>query len=114
PPLPVSIVAQKAAALSAINAAAAGAVQIVSSAYPQFEIDTWDAQESEARAWLADNEASTPTLAPIAAARGITLADLASRVVAKAEMFRPLVAHWIGVRQALEDQLDATTDAATI
>lgn len=92
---------------SAINAAAQGAVSTITDQYPQFEINTFDAQEREARAWLLDNNTITPTLSIIALGRGIALTDLVGRVIVKADLFRPLVAAIIAQRQALEDQLDA-------
>jgi len=114
PPAAPSLDDLKRAKLEEINADAVDAIQAIAAGYPQFEIDTWQDQEAEARAWLADNSAPTPTLAPIAAARGITLADLCARVIAKAEAYRPAVAAVIGRRQALEDAITAATTAAAV
>ena len=104
PPPPAALKASK---LRAVNKAAEAAVSTITDSYPQFEIDTFDAQEHEARAWLLNNATVTPTLSIIAAGRGITIADLTARVIAKADLFRPFVASIIAKRQALEDQLSA-------
>lgn len=93
--------------LAAINLTAEKAVAAITDKYPPFEINTFDAQEREARAWLLDNNMATPTLSIIALGRGIAMADLVSRVIEKADLFRPFVASVIARRQALEDQLDA-------
>lgn len=111
---PPSLDAAKAAALRQINAAATDAIATIAATYPQFEIDTWQDQEAEARAWLADNAAPTPTLSPIAAARGITMADLCARVIAKADAYRPAVAAVIGQRQALEDAIAAAASVSAV
>lgn len=75
--------------------------------YPEFERLTWDAQEREARAFLADDLTDTPTLSPIAQARGLSVVELAERVVNKADTFRAAAAQLAGTRQALEDQIMA-------
>jgi hypothetical protein len=100
---------------TAINAYAQRAASAITDKYPPFEITTFEAQEREARAWLADQSADTPNLSLIAMRRGIELTDLANRVIQKADLFRPFTADLMGRRQALEDQLDAidleSTDA---
>ena len=73
--------------------------------YPQHEIDTWDKQEREATAYTADSAAHVPLLAAMAAARGWTVADLAARVLIKAEEFSQVGGAILGAQQALEDQL---------
>ena len=104
PPTAAQLALQK---IAAINRTAEQSVSTITDQYPQFEIDTFDAQEREARAWLLNNATATPTLSIIAQGRGITLADLVGRVITKADQFRPFVASIIAQRQALEDQLNA-------
>lgn len=104
----------KEAKLAEINAAAESAIQSIRSKYPQFEIDSWQSQEAEAREWVADNSASTPILSAIAEARGISLSDLVSRVIAKADAYRPAVAGVIGIRQDLEDKIERYTTVHTV
>ena len=106
PPVP-TLEQTKAAKLSEINAAADRAIATLTATYPDREISTFDKQESEARAYAADPTASTPLLSALAQARGIPLADLVERVLAKA--FAVASGSIIGQRQALEDRLDACT-----
>lgn len=70
------------------------------------EIASWDKQEAEARAYSADTNAVTPLIDALAAARGITKADLAARIITKADLFATVSGQLIGTRQGLEDQLD--------
>lgn len=86
------------------------ATQSLEDAYPEVEKRTFIKQELEARAYLADSSASTPTLAPIASARGLTVEALAGRVISHADEFTTSSAGLIGLRQAKEDTVDAETD----
>ena len=97
----------KAAKLSEINTECQRVLESLTPTYPERELTTFDKQESEARAYLADATASTPLLSALAAARGIELADLVQRVIAKADAFAVASGSIIGQRQALEDRLDA-------
>ena len=97
----------KAAKLAEINAACQSTLESLTPTYPERELTTFDKQESEARAYAADATASTPFLSALAAARGIELADLVQRVIAKADAFTSASGYIIGQRQALEDRLDA-------
>lgn len=96
----------KSAKLSEINAAADRAIATLTATYPDREISTFDKQESEARAYMADPEAPTPLLSALAKARGISMDELVKRVIAKADAFAAASGYIIGQRQALEDQLD--------
>jgi hypothetical protein len=68
---------------------------------PDFERATWENQEREARAWLADNAADTPTLSIMSLRRGDTVADLVPKVIIAADGFRQLGADNLGKLQAL-------------
>lgn len=107
-PTPDELLAQaKADKLAEINAVCQSTLEALTPTYPERELTTFDKQESEARAYLADPTASTPLLSALAAARGIELADLVGRVIAKADAFTIASGFIIGQRQALEDRLDA-------
>ncbi len=82
--------------------------------YPNFEKLTFDRQELEARAILADNTVSTPTLSAIAESRGLTVKEVAKRVIAKTDAFAALAASIAGQRQAYHDQLAAAQDLAAV
>lgn len=99
----------KFAKLSEINAVADRAIATLTATYPDREISTFDKQENEARAYASDAMSSTPFLSALAQARGISLADLVKRVLAKADAFAVASGSIIGQRQALEDRLDACT-----
>jgi hypothetical protein len=111
---PVDLDAMRSAKLAEINRQSAIEAGALISAYPEFERLTWPDQEREARAWQADNAAETPTLDAIATARGLTLADLAGRVITKADTFRLAAGQLAGKRQALEDQIGAAVTQAEI
>lgn len=97
----------KSTKLAEINAACQSTLEALTPTYPERELTTFDKQESEARAYLADATASTPLLSALAAARGIELGDLVGRVITKADAFAGASGYIIGQRQALEDRLDA-------
>ena len=105
PPVPTFKEA-KAAKLSEINKAADKIMAALISTYPDREISTFDKQEAEARAYMADPTAPTPLLSALAKARGISMDELVKRVIAKADAFAAASGYIIGQRQALEDQLD--------
>lgn len=97
-------------ALARINQGYTIAMQVVVNGYPMSEIDSWSKQESEARAYTADPvNAVTPLLSAMASARGITIAELASRVILKADLFAASAGAIIGKRQKLEDQIGLAT-----
>lgn len=104
----------KAEKLAELSAACSARMDVVKAGYPPEEIQSWPKQEAEARAYLADNTAATPLLSAMAAARSIGLADLAARVIAKADAFAEASGAIIGKRQKYEDAVSAATDAATV
>jgi len=99
--------------LASINASCESEIAAISAGYPASEVLSWPKQEAEARAYTADNQAVTPLLDSLAAARGISKAELASRVIAKADLFAQVSGAIIGKRQVLEDQIDAISDGLT-
>jgi hypothetical protein len=74
---------------------------------PELESSTWPAQLEESKAYLADNTVDTPVLSILAAARGITVDDQASRVVLKEADFNKVVATLLGQQKALSDEIKA-------
>ena len=99
----------KSTKLSEINTVTDAAIAVLTETYPDREIATFDKQESEARAYVADPMSSTPFLSALAVARGIPLSDLVRRVITKADAFAVASGSIIGQRQALDDRLDACT-----
>ena len=102
-----SLASTKARKLAEINAACDAALAALTACYPSSELLTFDKQEAEARALLADPEAATPFLTPLAAARGLETEELARKVIAKADAFTTASGHVIGLRQKDEDRLKA-------
>ncbi|MCP1318591.1 hypothetical protein [Halomonas sp. 707B3] len=92
-----------------INRAYEDELNVILKNYPEVETKTWDKQEQEARAWAADNTAVTPLLTEIANARGLTMAELVPRVIAKADAWMQLSGAATGKRQALEEQIESAT-----
>ncbi len=81
--------------------------EAIAGKYPWFERDTWQDQEAEALAYLADPNAPTPLLTGIATQRGITVAELAQRVIDNARAWRAVAPDLCGQRQAASDQIEA-------
>lgn len=103
--------ASRAAKLAEINAACDAAGRALIKCYPDVEVKTWPQQAAEAAALQADPEAAAPLLTKIAADRGLTVADLAARVQAKEAAFKDAAGGLLGMRQALEDRIDAAASA---
>lgn len=98
--------AAKAVKLIEINAACELALADLTSTYPPGELQSWPQQVREAAAFLLDPPGPTLLLSAIAEVRGLTVADLAGRVQAKAEGYAAYSGAIIGKRQAAEDLLD--------
>lgn len=95
-----------------INAGAAKALSALSANYPDGEVQSWAQQTREAEALAADPQAPAPLLTAIAAARGLTVAELADRVRVKVAAYATASGAIIGQRQALEDAVNAVDLAA--
>lgn len=106
PPAPPSLDELKATKLQEINAGFEQTASQLVATYPQSELLTFDQQTAEAEAYLADPTAECPMLAPLAAARGITMDDLCQRVMAKHAAFSAATGLLMGQRQAMEDRLE--------
>ncbi|TCP13773.1 hypothetical protein EV683_10518 [Crenobacter luteus] len=106
-PPPPPLAERRAAALARLNAACEAALAALKADCPESEVSSWAKQEAEARALQADPATPTPLLSAIAAARGLTAAELAARVLAKSDAYAVAAGALIGRRQALEDALAA-------
>ena len=104
----------KKAKLSEINALYQQAIATLTPTYPDDERLTFDKQEQEARAWLADNSASTPFVDALAAGRQMDKAELVNRIIAKADAFAIASGLLTGQRQRYEDLLDAAETAEAV
>ena len=99
------------AAMRNINTAYEVELASIRREYPESEQMTWDKQEREARAFLADSSTATPLLDAMATGRGMDKVELATRIIAKADAWMQASGLATGKRQALEDQVKA---AATV
>ena len=105
----------KAKKLAEINAACDRILSDAASTYPETEILTFDQQTAEAKAYQASGDTEdAPLLSALAQGRGMTLDELAKRVIAKHTAFTALSGYVIGQRQALEDRLNACTTGEAI
>lgn len=104
----------KARKLTEINTAYERAISTLTPTYPDDERLTFDKQEAEARAWLADNSAPTPFVDALAAGRHMDKAELVARIIAKADAFALASGSLTGQRQRYEDMLDAATTLADV
>jgi hypothetical protein len=113
PPAP-TLDQTKAAKLAELAAEFSKRMAAVKAGYPNEEVLSWAEQKAEASAYSADMTAPSPLLSSMASARGITVADLAARVLANAQAWSVASGALIGKRQAYEDKVDAATDASTV
>jgi len=92
-----------------INMAFEQAMSQVKAGYPDDEILTWSKQESEARAYLANNTAETPLLDGYVVVKNVPKNLLAHAIIAKADMFATICGSLVGKRQYLEDVIGNAT-----
>lgn len=104
----------RAVTLADINAACEKTIAALQANYPASEVLSWPKQEAEACSYVADPGAATPLLDALAEGRGIDKAELARRVILKADAFAKYSGSAIGKRQALEDALNALPADATV
>lgn len=83
---------------------------------PAYEISSWVKQEMEARAFLNPPTSTNPTplIDNLATSRGIPKVLLASKIVAKADLFASYSGQLIGKRQGLEDAIDAAASKTAL
>ena len=108
-PPPLTLDEVKAAKLSEINAACDAEIEAIKATYPDTEVMSWDKQEREARALLANATATTPLIDSIASARGLGRVELANRIIAHADQFAVATGAYLGKRQKLKDEINAAT-----
>ena len=81
------------------------AMAALSGGFSDHEKLSWDKQEAEARAYIADNSSPAPLLSGIAAARGLAVAELAQRVLAKVTGYELVAGQILGEQQRCEDEI---------
>ena len=101
-------------AMRQVNTFYAAVLSDVRSTYPDDEVTSWAKQETEARAWVANNAAPTPLLSAIATGRGVPFALLVTKVIDKADLFAARTGALIGARQRTEDQIAAAKTVSDV
>ncbi len=71
-------------------------------------------REAEARAWSLDNDTTTPFLSAEAAARGVTIADLAAEVIQLADAWVAIGAAIEGLRMGAKAAVGRATNLGAI
>lgn len=102
--------AEKAAKFAEIDADFESAISSLTAGWPQHEIQTWGKQEAEARALVANPLAPTPMLSMIASTRGLSVLELAQRVIRDADAFTTASAYYVGVRHKTRQLVQALPD----
>ena len=113
-PDPEPLETVKARKLNEINFTYEKAIATLTPTYPDDERLTFDKQEQEARAWLADNSTSTPFINALAVGRQMDKAELVERIIAKADAFAVASGSLTGQRQRYEDMLDVAETAEEV
>lgn len=73
------------------------------------EHDSWAEQLAEAKAYQADNTALTPLLSSLADARGITLAEMITKVIDANNAYNTKVQSLLTAKQTVETEIKACT-----
>lgn len=83
--------------------------------YPAAEVASWPTQEIEARAVQAGSpEVETPLVVALAGQFGVSRADMAAAILAKAAGYRQVVAAVIAVRDQTMQAIAVSPDAAAV
>lgn len=108
---PLDLPTLKAIKLAQINASYQETLDLITQATPQAEIQSWATQESEAKAYQANQEAQTPYIDSLAKARGVEKGELVAKILEKAQIFSTLSAALTGSRQKCEDAIAKAQNA---
>jgi hypothetical protein len=108
-PTPASLVDVKLSKQAEIRDEADLFLQMLATEYGAIEKLTWDQQSMEADALALDADAPAPMVRSIAAARGMSALELATRIQANRAQWVVLSGHIVGQRLGYQDQLDAAT-----
>lgn len=113
-----ALASAQAAAIQQLLAYANAITAQITSQYPQSEVDSWPAQLVEARLVQAGQTPPAPSIlqAMVTAANSssVTLASLASAVIANATAYQNIVAWVQAIRVSAQAQIAAATDAAQL
>ena len=104
----------KAIRLAEIDENCEEAMKTVVSSYPDSEKQTFPQQSAEAQAYLDDPTASVPLLLSLAMSRGMTLDEMARRVLNKHKIYSALSGKILGQRKTLQNRVKACSSLEEI
>jgi hypothetical protein len=85
---------------SAVQADYNAAIAELTVGYDSYEISSWPQQAEEAKARTANPNAEVPLVAALAAARGMRLSEMVTRILQKEALFKPAFGAILGTKQA--------------
>ncbi len=100
-------VLEKANKFLQIDTAFQKAIDSLTAGWPEGEIKTWERQEKEALALQNNPSSPTPFLTTVASQRGITVAELATRVIRDSIAFSNASAYYVGLRHKARQLVQA-------
>lgn len=101
-------------ALSGIRNYYSSKLRTVASPYGRIERETWSRQEKEAQMYLMDEQAIVPLISALASAREISVAEMATKIIAKSEQQAAKVGAILGEQQAKEKSIEAAKNLEEI
>jgi len=99
--------AEKAKKFAEIDVDFQHCIDSLTAGWPEGEIKTWERQEKEALTLQSNPTAPTPFLATVANQRGITIAELATRVIRDSIAFSNASAYYVGLRHKARQLVQA-------
>lgn len=78
--------------------------------YGPEEREGWESQKQQARAWLADNTTSVPTITAMATTRGIDVETMVNKIMQNVALYETAYGQIVGEQQRLLDLVYAATD----
>ena len=101
-PLP-TLAEARAAKINEINAGYETVIAYVQAGYPDKEVLTWERQAVQARELQIDPDAGALFVRALAATKGVTVDEMARRILANAESWEPVAAMLTAQRQLMEE-----------
>lgn len=79
----------------------------------QLEESSWSQQRAEAEAYTSDIQSDTPLLSILAETRGITVAEMAQKVLSAISSYNTQLANLLSSKQAIEKEIKECIDIAS-
>ena len=82
---------------------------------PLSEMISWETQEKEAKAYLANNDvAQAPNIVIMATTQGRDISEFANKIIEKAQKYRMASSFLIGYRQKVIKTLESASDVISL